>query len=80
MAPEPKRKPHPNTKPYNGPIGPCPKKADIPKSSAKAWNDGHWQNLMLADWMTVFANIDEHPTDTDTQASIVDHFQSKEKI
>ncbi|KLO10496.1 DDE-domain-containing protein [Schizopora paradoxa] len=75
------RKPRRNDKPYQKKPGPKPKKDALPasqhghKTSAKPKEKKHRDNLTLADWMMVFAYIDEHPTSS--QTDIVNHFHDR---
>ena len=47
---------------------------DTPKTSAKSSAARHRENLTLADWLTVFKFIDEHPGIS--QAQVVNHFKT----
>ena len=46
---------------------------DAPRTSAQSPNTSR-QNLTLADWLTVYAYIDAHPSAT--QSNIVEHFRT----
>lgn len=45
---------------------------NAPRTSAQAPPTSSWKNLTLADWLTVYAFVDEHPTAR--QGDVVRHF------
>ena len=74
-----KRQPRPKPLPYKQTPKETPAKSGpgpvTPASSAKPLEKKQRQNLTLYDWLTVFAYIDEHPDET--QTDIVNFFRTR---
>lgn len=75
MTKELTRKPRDKPKPYNQQPK-VQKVKDAPKTTAKPQKT-KGENLTLADWLLVFAYIDKHPHNT--QSEIVQHFQTRKE-
>jgi hypothetical protein len=60
--------------PYRRGPRPPKKDKDAPRTSAKPTQDTRRQNLTLADWLRVYAYIDEHPWMT--QQAVVNYFKT----
>lgn len=68
------RKPRPApAEPYCRSPRPPKKDKDTPRTSAKPTQNTRWQNLTLADWLRVYAYVDEHPRMG--QQAVVNYFK-----
>ncbi|KAJ7733712.1 hypothetical protein B0H14DRAFT_2639554 [Mycena olivaceomarginata] len=63
--------------PYRRGPRPPKKDKDAPRTSAKPTQDTRQQNLTLADWLRVYAYVDEHPRMT--QQAVVNYFKTLHK-